>query len=268
MPSRAAIARRLVLRGVRRLERLRIAGRRGIGDGRDRDGASARRRHRAAAPRRRRHAPPRTGCRCGHRPAPGWDSPARPGRTSPSSTSASAIAYWPPRRKPLVPSTGSSVHHRPRGPPVPAQRASARSAAASSMPGRTRASCSPSAARIAAGAPSRTWLASSSPMTGSVGNASPMARLMSTWAPRSATVTGERSAFWVASASENDARTERHSRAADRTASRATCPFAGHASGRFRPWLAAAAPHRPHRPRHSRRGPPRASAVSTSMGAG
>lgn len=43
--------------------------------------------------------------------------PSTPTFTPPSSISARQTAYWPPRRKPFVPSTGSMAHTRPSRPP-------------------------------------------------------------------------------------------------------------------------------------------------------
>ena len=77
-------------------------------------------RHRAPAPM---SPPPRSATKMlPVRPSarPRLGQPSTPRTTSPSSTRASAMAYWPPRRKPLVPSTGSSVHQRPVAPPCPA----------------------------------------------------------------------------------------------------------------------------------------------------
>ena len=41
-----------------------------------------------------------------------------PTLTSPSTMRARQTAYWPPRRKPLVPSMGSRAHIRPLSPPA------------------------------------------------------------------------------------------------------------------------------------------------------
>ena len=52
------------------------------------------------------------------RPASGrFGQPRAPTTTRPRSTSASAMAYCWPRRKPLVPSTGSRTQWRPSDPP-------------------------------------------------------------------------------------------------------------------------------------------------------
>ena len=135
--------------------------------------------------------------------------------TWPSSISARATAYCSLRRKPLVPSTGSSVHQRRPGPPTSSQRSSARrssSSVVSDRCSRTRARTAPASSAEAASGPK-----SSSPMRPSPGSASATAMLTSAWAPRSATVTGVASALAAACEGSKSRRTARVSRLAATT---------------------------------------------------
>ena len=131
------------------------------------------------------------------RPRPGSPAMGRFGQpmtastTSPSSMSARATAYCSLRRKPFVPSTGSSVHQRRPGRP---DRRSRRGASRQrSVPASGR--CSGTRARTPSAAAHRTHRsgpASSSPMSPSPGRRLGQGQAHEGLAPRSATVTGER----------------------------------------------------------------------------
>ncbi len=134
-----------------------------------------------------------------------FGQPRTPTLTAPSEIKARQTAYWPPRRKPRVPSMGSKAHILPWAPPALLPASMARCICSSLGIGPPSSVSEAWSSKLVFFTRSQIWLerflfsrreeASSSPTISSEGKLLLMAWMISAWAPKSPIVTGDLSSF-------------------------------------------------------------------------